>query len=185
MAMDWTRALVEQLTFDWDVQLRPRLDGLTDDEYLWEPVPGCWSLRRREDGKLRLDRESPEPTPPPITTIAWRMTHLSVECLESRALALFGGEGPNQWAPGERILEAGELPGDADTAIAYLERAYAAWLDGIAGLDEAALAAPLGSVGGPPFAESPMAELVLHISRETIHHGAEICLLRDLYRAER
>jgi hypothetical protein len=27
-----------------------------------------------------------------------------------------------------------------------------------------------------------MAALVLHINRETIHHGAEIMLLRDLYR---
>jgi hypothetical protein len=27
-----------------------------------------------------------------------------------------------------------------------------------------------------------MAALVLHISRETIHHGAEIMLLRDLHR---
>jgi hypothetical protein len=26
-----------------------------------------------------------------------------------------------------------------------------------------------------------MAELVLHINREVIHHGAEIALLRDLY----
>src|SRR5688572_18955767 len=24
-----------------------RLTGLSDEEYLWEPVPGCWSLRRR------------------------------------------------------------------------------------------------------------------------------------------
>jgi hypothetical protein len=27
-----------------------------------------------------------------------------------------------------------------------------------------------------------MGVLVLHINRETIHHGAEIALLRDLYR---
>ncbi|EKX61154.1 DinB family protein [Streptomyces ipomoeae] len=26
---------------------RVRLTGLSDEEYLWEPVPGCWSLRRR------------------------------------------------------------------------------------------------------------------------------------------
>ena len=26
-----------------------------------------------------------------------------------------------------------------------------------------------------------MAELVLHINREMLHHGAEIALLRDLY----
>jgi hypothetical protein len=28
-----------------------------------------------------------------------------------------------------------------------------------------------------------MAALVLHINREVIHHGAEVALLRDLYRA--
>jgi hypothetical protein len=34
-----------------------------------------------------------------------------------------------------------------------------------------------------PFAEHPLSELVVHINREVIHHGAEISLLRDLYRA--
>ncbi len=28
-----------------------------------------------------------------------------------------------------------------------------------------------------------MAMLILHLNREVIHHGAEITLLRDLYRA--
>ncbi len=27
-----------------------------------------------------------------------------------------------------------------------------------------------------------MEGIVLHVNRELIHHGAEICLLRDLYR---
>ena len=40
----------------------------------------------------------------------------------------------------------------------------------------------LGPRGGP-YAEDPMAELIAHINREVMHHGAEICLLRDLYRA--
>ncbi|WP_329014283.1 DinB family protein [Streptomyces sp. NBC_00690] len=26
-----------------------RLRGLTDEEYLWEPVAGCWSIRRRDE----------------------------------------------------------------------------------------------------------------------------------------
>ena len=30
-----------------------------------------------------------------------------------------------------------------------------------------------------------MAALVLHINREAIHHGAEIAVLRDLYRWQR
>jgi hypothetical protein len=33
--------LLEQLTWHWTNQLRPRLDGLTDEEYLWEPVRGA------------------------------------------------------------------------------------------------------------------------------------------------
>ena len=42
-----------------DGQLRPRLDGLTDDEYLWEPVPGALERPRRR----RSARPSTSPTP--------------------------------------------------------------------------------------------------------------------------
>lgn len=31
----------------------------------------------------------------------------------------------------------------------------------------------------------PVIGLVLHVHREVMHHGAEVCLLRDLYRHER
>ena len=36
--IDWTRELLDQLEWHWTHHLRPRLDSLTDDEYLWEPV---------------------------------------------------------------------------------------------------------------------------------------------------
>lgn len=47
--------------------------GLTDEEYLWEPAPGGWSLRRRGEatspmaygaGDWVLDFALPEPKPP-------------------------------------------------------------------------------------------------------------------------
>ncbi|WP_220378157.1 hypothetical protein [Streptomyces sp. 3212.3] len=41
------RRLSGQLTWHWEYQLRPRLSGLEDAEYLWEPTDNCWSLRRR------------------------------------------------------------------------------------------------------------------------------------------
>jgi hypothetical protein len=181
MTVDWSRTLAGALDFYWEAHLGPRLDGLTDEEYFWEPAGGCWSVRPA-DGRWRMDKQRTAPPPGPLTTIAWRMTHISVECLESRYRAFFAGEGPNQWSPGERILEAGDLPGTAEEAVAYLARAYARWRDGIAGLTAKQLEAPLGPLGAD-FAESPMAELVVHINREVMHHGAEICLLRDLYRA--
>ena len=34
---------------------RRRLDGLTDDEYLWEPSPHCWSIRPRDSSVWEAD----------------------------------------------------------------------------------------------------------------------------------
>jgi hypothetical protein len=48
-SVDWSSELADQLDFHWRVHLRPRLDGLTDAELHWEPVPGCWGIRRREE----------------------------------------------------------------------------------------------------------------------------------------
>jgi DinB superfamily len=70
--------------------------------------------------------------------------------------------------------------GTAAHALQQLDEAYAAWLAGVTSLGEAGLARPCGPAEGP-FADYPMATLVLHINRETLHHGAEIALLRDLY----
>ena len=47
MDVNWSAELVDQLEWHWQHQLRPRLDGLTDEEYFWQPVPGCWTLSRR------------------------------------------------------------------------------------------------------------------------------------------
>ena len=46
MEIDWASEIVHQLNDHWVGQLRPRLDGMTDDEYFWEPAAGCWGLRR-------------------------------------------------------------------------------------------------------------------------------------------
>ena len=54
------------------------------------------------------------------------------------------------------------------------------WRAHLAALDDAALAAPVGCVGGP-FAGSSRLAFALHVADEYIHHGAEAALLRDLY----
>lgn len=181
--LDWTRELVDQLDFHWQHQLRPRLGGLTDDEYFWEPAPDCWSIRPRGTGRapvqagggaFTMDYAMPEPDPAPVTTIGWRLGHVIVGVLGMRAASHFGGP-PISY-------ETAEYAGTADAALAQLDAAYASWMDGVRGLDAAGLARPVGPAEGP-YAESPMATLVLHINRETIHHGAEVALLRDLYRA--
>jgi hypothetical protein len=173
MSVDWTEELRLQLTWHWDNHLRPRLDGLTDEEYLWEPVPGCWNVHRQPDAPATIDFEYPEPVPAPVTTIAWRLGHVIVGIFGARNASHFGGPPmhyqSHAWAT------------TADEALAQLDDVYARWVAGVGTLDEAGLARPVGPAEGP-FAELSYAALVLHINREAIHHGAEVLLLRDLYR---
>src|SRR5687768_7638306 len=76
--------VIGQLEFYWDFHLWPRLQGLTDDEYLWEPAEGAWSVRPDESGQIVVDHEDPVPDPPPLTTIAWRLVHVGVGCFATR-----------------------------------------------------------------------------------------------------
>ncbi len=61
--IDGTGELVGQLDGYWTNLARPRLEGLTDEEYLWEPV----------------------------ATIAWRLGHVIVGVLVMRVAGHFGG----------------------------------------------------------------------------------------------
>ncbi|WP_129667503.1 DinB family protein [Phytoactinopolyspora endophytica] len=185
MTTTWRTDLLDQLEFYWDVHLMPRLAGLTDEEYFWEPVGGCWSLRRGDDGRYQLEEFSPEPPTPPLTTLAWRAVHIGRDIFGTRARALFGPTpGPDDADMYDKRHWPEPLPGTATDALAFLEQAYALWHDGVAGLSDDDLRRPLGPKGAA-YAEEPMAKLVLHVNREVMAHGAEICLLRDLYRGYR
>ena len=49
------------------------------EEYLWEPVPGCWSIRPTgPGGRGEFEQAWPDPEPALVTTIAWRLSHLAV-----------------------------------------------------------------------------------------------------------
>jgi hypothetical protein len=181
--IDLTRTLLDQLTGHWTDILRPRLDGLTDEELLWEPVAGMWSVRHPGEsaapvqagaGEWLADWAFPEPSPPPVTTIAWRLGHLTIGVLGMRNANHFGGP--------KLDYESTEWWGSADAALAALDAGYDRWVAGVAGLDPGRLAEPIGPAEGP-WAEAPYAALITHIHREVIHHGAEVLLLRDLYRS--
>ena len=172
-ASNLTDELLEQLTVHWDTHLRPRLEGLTDDEYHWEPGVGYWGIHPQPDGTATVDFDFPEPDPAPVTTIAWRLGHIIVGIFGARNHSHFGGPPisyqDHAWAS------------TAADALAQLDEGYQRWVDGVAGLDDADLVRPVGEAEGP-FAAFPYRALVLHIHREVIHHGAEVLLLRDLYR---
>lgn len=170
--MDWNPLLRDQISWHWTNQLRARLDGLTDDEYLWEPAPGSWNVHPRADGTATIDFAFPQPDPPPFTTIAWRLAHVIVGVLAMRNASHFGRT-PTGY-------DTFAYATTAKDALAQLDEEYAIWLAGVESLGEDGLARPCGEAEGP-YADYPMAALILHINREMIHHLAEVCLLRDLH----
>lgn len=67
---------------------------MTDVEYRWEPVAGAWNVRPRGTGaapisvgggEYMMDFALPQPVPPPVTTIAWRIGHIVVGVLGGAA----------------------------------------------------------------------------------------------------
>ncbi|MEV8376964.1 DinB family protein [Kribbella sp. NPDC056861] len=173
MNFDWNSQIRAQLETHWSAQLRPRLEGLTDDEYFWEPAPGAWNVRPKDDGFM-VDFTVPPPEPAPVTTIAWRLGHLIVVMLGMRALPRFGGP----------AVDFSTFPyaGTAATALTQLDEAYRVWSEGVESLGTEGLTLP-AYPDEPAYDGWSTASIVLHVQRELLHHGAEIALLRDLYRA--
>ena len=176
--------LLAQFDFAWG-RLVDRLEGLTDEEYLWEPVLGCWNVRPRErrrteraigGGAWVLESASPTPDPPPFTTLAWRLCHLA------SGLALRA-----DYTAGTKAMtwDDWEVPGGAAAALAALAAAGVAWRAALAGATDA----DLDQVGRSQFPwgldpQLPLLDITWWVNQELLHHGAEIALLRDLYRAQ-
>ena len=180
--VDWCGEVVDQIQTHWRERLRPRLDGLTDEEFYWQPVPGCWTISRHGEsaapeslgsGEYRLDYARPAPRPEPVTTIAWRLGHM--------VAGLAGINGEHFGGPPTRDSTF-SYPGTADDALRQLDDHYSHWICGLRELGTAGLSEPQGYP--PAFADAPVARKMLYVNVELIHHGAEVRLLRDLYLRE-
>jgi hypothetical protein len=155
-------------------RLHGRLRGLTDEEYLWEPAPGSWSIRT--SGERWVADGSPIPVKPaPLTTIAWRLDHLVFVLEGERNATWLGAE------PQGTLGRDGAAP-TAAAAIDQLERAYDLFTRNVGAADAAGLTTPMGEIAGP-YAGDTRAAFVLHELDELIHHASEIAAMRDLYRA--
>ncbi|GAA0587015.1 DinB family protein [Kribbella sandramycini] len=165
--MNWSQEVAQQAGVHWERQFRPRFEGMSDEEYFWEPGPGAWSVRPDAGGVLRADFAVPPPEPAPVTTIAWRLAHLNV--LFELQQVLIGG-------PAIDWQDATPPPATAKESLDRLDGFVTAWVEGVGNLGDDGLAQATSTEGWT------VASMVLHQNRELIHHGAEIALLRDLYR---
>jgi hypothetical protein len=145
------------------------VDGVTDDELGWEPVPGCWSVGIDQDGRRQLEFVFAQ-EPPPVTTVEWRLGHLGVWTIAY-----------HDWIFGDAAMrgEDVEIPGGAASMVSWLHDAQNRFVAATAALDDTQL-----DVDRPTQWDGllPTWQLVWAIVAEHFHHAAEIGVLRDLRR---
>ncbi len=154
------------------------LSGISADEFFWEPVAGCWTVHRRSEsrgvpadggGEWVIDYDPSQPQPAPFTTVAWRTLHIA-------------GVNYLYWdyAFGSASLTFDlELPGEVAEATDWLFASHQPVLDALATLSDTDIDKLVPTSWGEQW---PLHRVIVTLINEQIHHGAEISLLRDLYR---
>ena len=172
-------ALIEGRLRHAFTRARTIVEGLSDDEFFWEPVEGCWSIRPHAEvpdeygvgvGDWRIEFLMPPPEPPPMTTIGWRLVHLAASTDTYRSFGF--EERPED-------LRLMQIPGTAVEAVEWLEQAHNRFIDAVALLAPKAFDELRPTHWGGRL---PLSSIIGVIELEHIHHGAEISLLRDLHR---
>ncbi|HBY93255.1 MAG: DinB family protein [Ardenticatenaceae bacterium] len=150
--------------------LRGRLEGLTDEEFFWEPAPGCWTVHQTADGRWTSDYAEPDPEPPPFTTIGWRLFHVA-SCKVMYHEYAFG--------PARLTWDKLPVPHTAAAAITWLEAGHDRLQAALDRLSDADLEELRLTNWGEPW---PTWRIFWTMVFHDVHHGAEIGCLRDLYR---
>lgn len=163
----------------WDYMagvLFERLEGLGDEEYLWEPAPQMLSVRM-VDGRPKPDAYGMEPSGVVAAprTLAWSIGHLGAGAWE-RA----------DYLVGDHSLQPGDLvwPMTATEGIAFMKEGLGRWRGGLEQMSDI----DLDTVGRSAFPwgldpQLPLMEIVWWVNKELIYHAGEIWSMRDLYAA--
>ena len=154
------------------------LRGLTDEEYFWEPVDGCWSVRRRHEiraaecwgrGDWVVEISKDGSVAPPMTTIAWRLMH-AYDCTNDFTSRAFG-HGGCDWDEIDVPSTAAEATELMTGTLDRLQHEMRTASDDAVLLDV------------DPAFDLPRWMLLDKALHESIHHCAEIGVLRALLRA--
>jgi hypothetical protein len=174
---------------------------LSEEEFFWEPVPGSWSVRRRNecqtptpfgsgdwvadfDGRIAgaaVEGKAVEP----LTTIAWLFWHVGSMAGRAADLDFLGGtkSAESGWTSPYLVDHpVFKAPGEAvevmRTGWRALDQAIRASTD--EDLEEVTRFWGYGGHPGPP---APGYQILASKLNEISHHGTQVCMLRDLYRA--
>jgi hypothetical protein len=192
--------------------LQRALTGLTDDELFWERVAGSWGLRRRgecrtptpfADGDWVIDfdvdlaaaaigGEAHEP----LTTIGWLLWHIGSVPERLAQLDFLGGTAADDRGWTSPYLTHHRVFTSASDAVDAMQAGWRTLRESLERATDEELERPTRRytysaepmahgllVAGPPGPETYGAAVIAAALNEISHHGTQICVLRDLYRA--
>lgn len=173
--------------------LNRALSGLTQEEFDWEPHPGSYGIRRREECTTpnAIGGEGSEwvseqnwavaeaadrgEATEPMATIGWLLNHFGAAPGLVAQLTIVGGA----------ITPTLEIYAQmwAHTNLPTVDDAVTRFKDGWSALDRALRASTDETLertyDGHPWQRGDLA--VTAMINEVSHHGTQICMLRDLY----
>ncbi len=150
-------------------RLRARVEGLTDEEFFWQPLPDSWTIYEDKPGHWTYHYAIPEPDPAPLTTIGWQLVHLGTTKLMY-----------HEWAYGDARLTFPQIqiPSGAAGALQLLERGQTMLAGDLRATPDTQLDAPRKTNWGDLW---PAWRIFTTMADHDAFHGGVIGYLRDLY----
>jgi hypothetical protein len=168
-------------------------DGLTQEEFDWEPHEGAWGVRRRDacptadphgaDGsEWVVDNDTAiveaafhGKTIEPMTTIGWLLNHFGAAPGLAADLEIVGGPTVPTFHIYARAWAHTIIP-TADEAVSRFREGWSALAAGLRTTTDEMLER---DYEGHPWKRGDRA--ISALVNEISHHGTQICVLRDLY----
>jgi hypothetical protein len=165
--------LLWQFELTWRLASDFHLPHLTDENSLWEPVPGSWNVRCLANGKWTHDWADVEPSPAPAVTIGWITWQMI--WWWSGLIAASKGQKP---ASHERVI----WPGSAEAACRQLQALAREWSGILSGLNDLDLERPVVYLWPEP---RPLRLVAAWANSELMKNIAEIGIIRHQFETSR
>lgn len=199
MAEKRATALLEMMLFIEMFTLNRAWTGLTDEELLWEPMTGCWTVRPAAQartatsfiaGEWAVDFDADVAaaadqgnTTEPLTSIAWLFWHVGSQAGRLAELDFFGGPHAAESGWTSPYIETHPVFTTAEEAVSTMRAGWRSLDAALRSASDEQLERPTRFWGyGGPGPMGTGALVVASTLNEISHHGTQMGVLRDLYR---
>jgi DinB superfamily len=192
--------LLEMMLFIELYTLNRAWSGLTDEELLWDPMPGAWTVQPREkcqtatpfvvgawaadfDADLAAAADQGKAIEP-LTSIAWLFWHVGSQPARTAELEFLGGAQTAESGWTSPYIAAHPIFTTAGEAVAAMQTGWRALEAALRSAADEQLERPtrFWGYGGQPGPMGTGTQVISSVLNEVSHHGTQIGVLRDLYR---